>query len=106
MRGWLLLATIVACVGLWGGCFRQVREQVTEDSVSYLVVQGSGEPVSFLVDGVVVANDVELVEENGIRFKVAPGSHKVRVVRRESVLVDRQVYVGDGETRIITVPRS
>jgi hypothetical protein len=106
MRGWLLLSTIAACVGLSGGCFRQVQEQVTEDSASYLVIQGSGEPVSFQVDGAVVANDVELVEENGIRFKVGPGSHQVRVVRGENVLVDRKIYVGDGETRIITVPRS
>lgn len=104
MRGWLLLVTILSCAGLSAGCFRQVREQVTEDSASYLVIQGSGGPVSFQVDGSVVANSVELVENDGTRFKVGPGSHKVRVVRGEQVLVDRQIYVGDGETRVITVP--
>ena len=104
MRGWRFLAVIGLAGLAAGGCFREVKETVTTDSVSYLVVQGTGVPVTVYIDGAIVAHDLELLQENGVRFKIGRGAHKVRIVRGDRVVVDRQVYVGDGETRIVTVP--
>ena len=94
----LLFGVLLAC-----GCFRQIKESGAEDSASFLVFQGDGAPVSVFVDDAAVADDLELVPDDGIRFRVAPGTHTVRVVRDDQVVVERKVYVGDGETRIMAV---
>jgi hypothetical protein len=87
------------------GCFREVKEQVAEDSAAFFAFEGSGTPVSILVDGVEIVAGLELTPpENAVRYKVARGAHDVQVVRDEVVIVRRRVYVGEGETRFISVP--
>jgi len=86
-----------------GGCFRQVHEQVMEDSAAFIVVEGSGAPVKITIDGGVVAERAPLRSDNGVRYRVQRGTHVVRVERGDQVLADRKIYVGDGETRILTV---
>lgn len=104
MKCWRPIVSLVLGGLLFCGCFRQIKEQVTEDSASYLVFQGAGAPVSVFVNDVPVAENLELVQEDGVRFRVAPGTHTVRVVRDDQAVVERRIYVGDGETRIMTVP--
>jgi hypothetical protein len=104
MRPLVLASILVGLAFVSSSCFRQVKETVTEDSVSYVTFQGGGEPVTIRIDGQVIAEGVELVPEGGVRYKIARGTHTVEVVRQDAILVTRQIYFGDGETRIVSVP--
>ena len=102
MRPWILLAGLLAWSGLPGGCFRHVQEEVVTDSASYLSLEGGGGPVTLVLDGAVIADGVQ--PERGVRYKVARGTHEVQVLRRGQPVVQRRVYLGDGETRVLSVP--
>ncbi len=100
---WWMLAALALLVPF--GCFRKVNETVTEDSASLIALQGTGGPVTVVIDGAVVAEGVYLESSNAVRYKVAKGRHEVEVRRGDAVVVRRQVYVGDGETRLVDVPK-
>lgn len=96
------LALCLASCALAAGCFRQRQEDVTTDSVSYLALEGPGAPVTLLVDGSVIAEGIW--PSRGTRYKLARGSHEVQVLRKGRTIVQRKVYIGDGETRVLSVP--
>jgi hypothetical protein len=104
MRAWVLTLVLVGLASFSWSCFRQVKETVTEDSVSYVTFQGTGEPVTIRIDGQVIAENVDLDPDGSVRYKISRGTHTVEVVRREEILVNRQIYFGEDETRIVTVP--
>ena len=99
---WWMLVALALLVPF--GCFRKVHETVAEDSASLIALQGTGGPVTVVIDGAVVAEGAYLETANAVRYKVAKGRHEVEVRRGQTVVVRRQVYVGDGETRLIDVP--
>jgi hypothetical protein len=99
---WVVLAVLASVLAV--GCFRKVNETVTEDSASLIALQGTGGPVTVVIDGAVVAEGVYLETSNAVRYQVARGRHEVEVRRGDAVVVRRQVYVGDGETRLVDVP--
>jgi hypothetical protein len=89
---------------LLSGCFRQVHETTAEDSGAYLALDGEGGSVTLFVDGEAVAKGVVLLESKDVRYRVEKGTHDIRVERDGKAVVQRRIYVGDGETRVIDVP--
>ena len=37
-------------------------------------------------------------------YKITPGKHRIQVVRNGEIVVDRELLIGDGTTREISVP--
>jgi hypothetical protein len=104
MRTWSLRAGIAVAVLLACGCFREVKDETMPDAVSYLTFQGSGAAVSLVVDGTSIAANVVLQPSDGVRYQVTPGRHTIEVRRGGAVVVNRQIYVGEGETFAVSVP--
>ena len=57
---------------------------------------------SVLVDGQTVGQVGDFLTGHGL-LRVLPGTHQIRVVRGEAVLLDERVYLGDGVNRAFTV---
>lgn len=89
---------------LLSGCFRQVHEAGAEDSGAYLALDGEGGSVTLFVDGEAVAEGVAPLESKDVRYRVEKGTHDIRVEREGKAVVERRIYVGDGETRVIHIP--
>ena len=104
MRFAVLLAAAAFAVFLQDGCFRKVQEVGSEDSGSFIVVQGSGQEVTIVIDGVVAAKDVEVTPDGGVKYRVERGTHEVQVLRDGREVLLRRIYIGDGETRALSVP--
>lgn len=99
-----LLACALACSAA-SGCFRKLEETISGDAGALIVFEGSGGPVTIAIDGAVVAEDTYLVPSDGVRYRVPKGRHEVEVRAGDRTLVRREVYVADGETREIRVPK-
>lgn len=73
---------------------------VTQEAKAYLYFSGN-------VDGVEVSIDegpgfeVKKGQEN--RYKLKPGMHRVKVYRDKKLIVDREIYLGDGIAKEIEV---
>lgn len=87
------------------GCFRELRETITSDSGALIVFEGAGGPVTLLIDGAVIAEEVYLTPSDGVRYRVPKGRHEVEVRKGDRKLLWREVYVADGETRVVRVPK-
>ncbi|MGQ9589080.1 MAG: hypothetical protein ACUVYA_02160 [Planctomycetota bacterium] len=98
------VAGVLACFAAYG-CFRKLEETVSGDAGALIVFEGSGGPVTIAIDGAVVADGAYLVPSDGVRYRVPKGRHEVEVRSGERLLVRRDVYVADGETREIRVPK-
>lgn len=40
----------------------------------------------------------------GTNYKITPGKHRIQVVKNGEIVVDRELLIGDGTTREISVP--
>jgi len=39
-----------------------------------------------------------------VHYKISPGKHRIQVVKNGQIVVDRELLIGDGTTREISVP--
>ncbi|MEJ2468714.1 MAG: hypothetical protein P8Y51_06545 [Campylobacterales bacterium] len=95
------LISIIGLVSLLllGGC--GYKEGVaTGDRAAYLYFSGNTENVTVSVDGG-AAFEVEAGRDN--QYKIQPGKHTVHVYRSGRLIVEREIYVGDGVAKEIGV---
>ena len=88
----LLVLTFVGC-GYKAGVS-------TSEQTSYFFFSGDTTNVTVSIDGMATFT-VEPGRDN--QYKVAPGKHQIRVYRQGLLIVDREVYVGDGIAKEIGV---
>lgn len=73
---------------------------VSGDTVAYLYFSGKTENAAVSVDG----GETFTVEPGrDHRYKIKPGKHNIKVYKNGSVVVDREIYVGDGIAREIEI---
>lgn len=72
----------------------------TEEEKAYLYFSGSMDNVSVSVD-----NGPAFTVKNGKenQYKIKPGKHVVKVFRGKELVVEREVYIGDGISKEIEV---
>ncbi|HCC55205.1 MAG TPA: hypothetical protein DEQ20_09845 [Desulfobulbaceae bacterium] len=94
------------------------REGVTvADPAAYLAFGGNttgavvtiDRGVSFALDegrGTTIESDSGEKEKNlaETHYKITPGKHRIQVMRNGVIVVDRELLIGDGTTRGISVP--
>ena len=89
----------LAALLLFSGC--GYKEGVaTGDRAAYLYFTGNTDNVTVSVDGA-AAFEVKPGRDN--QYKIQPGKHSVRVYRAGNLIVDRDIYVGDGVAKEIGV---
>lgn len=68
-----------------------------DESVSFVLGEGTG---------TAIPSDTGEKEKrlSGTHYRLAPGKHRIQVVKNGTVVVDREVLLGDGATREISVP--
>lgn len=72
----------------------------TSDKVAYLYFTGNTNGVDVSIDG---GEKFNIKPGRDNQYKIAPGKYTVRVYRGEVMIVERQVYVGDGVAKEIGV---
>ena len=91
----LILALVMA------GCSTHTGT-LSRDPVAYIRLQGVSENHVAVVDDL---NPVQLdPRKQRATFQIAPGKHRIRVLRNQTVLVDRTIFVSDLQTYEISVP--
>ncbi len=73
---------------------------VTGDQKAYLFFTGSVDGVKASVDN---GPSFAIKAGRDNLYKVAPGKHNVKVMKADAVIVERDVYVGDGVSKEINV---
>jgi len=95
----LLSAFGLVAVLLFGGC--GYKEGVaTGERAAYLYFAGDTENVTVSVDG---GPEFSVKPGRDNQYRIVPGKHTVRVYRAGSLIVEREVYVGDGVAKEIGV---
>lgn len=84
---------------LLGGCGYK-EGVVNADRKAYLYFTGNVKEVSVSVDG---GTPFSVEEGRDNLYTIAPGKHRVEVMRDGRVIVEREVYVGDGISKEIAV---
>lgn len=75
---------------------------LSREPVAYLQLSGVGEGYTAIIDD---SPPVALVSENGLaQLQIAPGRHRVRILRGGVERVDRTLLVSDLQTLEISVP--
>jgi hypothetical protein len=86
---------------LSGGCHTSTGT-ISRDPLGYLQLANVTEGLTAIVDELPLVN---LAPEKGLsRLQVAPGRHRIRVIRGSTVLVDRTILVSDLQTLEIIIP--
>jgi hypothetical protein len=89
----------VAALLLFAGC--GYKEGVaTGEKAAYLYFSGDTKGVTVSVDG---GTQFSVMPGRDNQYRIAPGKHNVRVYRGDSVIVEREIYVGDGVAKEIGV---
>jgi len=80
-----------------------LREGSTQlEDVAYLTFEGDSNGLLLQVDS---AERIDMRESSReVRYEVATGTHRVRIWRDEELIVDRMVFVSQGQGFRITLP--
>ncbi|RME27820.1 MAG: hypothetical protein D6806_04005 [Deltaproteobacteria bacterium] len=98
----LVLIAVMVCFAA-GGCFRRVSETRQLDETAAIVFVGAIEGAqAYIDDGAGI--DLSTGGQRPRRYTVEPGTHRVRVMRGGQVVVDREIFVGDGQVFEVKVP--
>lgn len=105
----MLLALLMASLGVLtiSACGGYKEGVVQPDPQSYLWFSGNLEAAVATIDGDVVLKLDEPAEkdpEGKILYRIKPGKHAVVVTRAGQVVVHRDIMVGAGAAKEITVP--
>ncbi len=95
-----LLATAITLLLLAGCGYKE--GVVTGDAKAYLFFTGMTEGAQVSIDGG-DAFGVEAGRDH--QYRILPGKHRVSVTRDGRLLVDREIYVGDGVAKEIGIGR-
>lgn len=94
-----LMTLIAASLLMLAGCGYK-EGVVTGDRKAFLYFSGETENVSVSVDGG-PAFSVQAGRDH--QYGIEPGTHTIRVMRGDTLVVERRVYVGDGIAKEIEV---
>lgn len=100
----LAVAFIFSLSGLsiaMSGCQQANQGVISRAPVAYLSFEGNMAGISIFLDGDRMP-DVKAGENN--LLKIAPGRHLLRIERDGQLLVERRLFVGDGQTQVIAIP--
>jgi hypothetical protein len=98
----IVLAALTAACGSY-------KDVIQTDETTYLQLVGSVEGVVLVLDGAapIGLNKEQSFDLNGVaatKFVVRPGSHHVVLKRNGALLVDRNIYVSDGNAFEVKIP--
>ena len=97
----ILAVAALAAVSVTGCARMPTEKQHVADlrpSISFRIQAQSAGAATVLVDGIEAGQVWRFVDGEGA-LRVLPGSHRVQVVNGEAVLLDENVYLGDGVNR-------
>ena len=98
MRNFLIVAGLLSVL-LFSGC--GYKEGVsTGKKMSFLYFSGNTENISVSVDD---GEQFTVLPGIDNQYEVLPGKHKIVVYRQGAVIVEREVYLGDGISKEIGV---
>lgn len=105
MRTWITMAALAVLTLGMAGCVQMPTEK---QGVSDLRPQISFVAAESLFDAVVYVDNVEVGRVGDFRdgtaaLRILPGTHTVRVVAGDRVLLDERFYIGDGVNRAFRV---
>lgn len=89
----------IAALLLFAGCGYK-EGAATGEKAAYLYFSGNTENVTVSVDS---GRQFGVEPGRDNRYRIAPGKHDVRVFRNGTLIVDREIYVGDGVAKEIGV---
>lgn len=94
-----ILITLFACTFLISGCGYK-EGVVTADQTSYLYFTGDSKDMFVSIDG---KEKFKVKSGREHQYKVSPGTHNLQVYKRNSLIVDRQIFLSDGVAKEIQV---
>lgn len=94
-----LLSIFALAALLLSGCGYK-EGAATGERTSYLYFSGDTDAVTVSVDG---GERFEVEAGRDHQYKIQPGKHNVRVYRGDNLIVEREIYVGDGIAKEIGV---
>jgi len=99
----VFLAVCLAGIVLQGCSYPQGQVRRGENRPA-LIIEGAPKGAQLIVDGI---NHGEARQYDGDpdTLLIESGSHDVRVVQGQQVLLQREVYTDSGETRVLTLQR-
>lgn len=93
----ILCVVVVALLAACGGLPK--HKEISTDNPSILEVIGAPEGAEVWSGG----NMLGTIEKKKVRFTIASGVHKIRIVSGSAALYDRDVFVEKGTTRQINL---
>jgi hypothetical protein len=105
MRTWIVVAALAALLLGTAGCVQMPTEK---QGVSDMRPQISFVAAESLSDAVVYVDNVAVglvgdFRDGTAALRILPGTHVVRVVAGDRVLLDERYYIGDGVSRSFVV---
>ena len=94
-----VIVIVSTLVMLLGGCGYK-SGVITQEEKAYLYFSGNVDDVKVSIDDG-ASFRVKKGQEN--RYKLKPGMHRIKVYRGERLIVDREIYLGDGIAKEIEV---
>ena len=111
MRKLIALFSVIAFSLMLGSCSYGTKESVIqkEDSSSIrLVGKAKGTHLQIDENPKVFINDTDSDDFNSWNprhlYRIPSGKHRIRVFRGDSLLIDKEVYLGSNEIKEITIP--
>lgn len=95
------IIVLLAIFSMMSGC--GYKEGVkTQERTAYLYFTGDAKGAEVSIDGAISFT----VEKLGVdeQYKVSPGKHLITVTKGDTVVVKRELLLGDGVAREINVP--
>lgn len=95
----VIVATLLVCTFLISGC--GYKEGVmTADQTSYLYFMGESKDMFVSIDG---GEKFKVNSGHKHQYKVSPGTRHIQVYDKNSIVVDRQIFLSDGVAKGIQV---
>lgn len=102
---------MLAAVFLLGACSTSYNSVKQLDDKAYILVTGNFDGSYLNIDKNTTINlddsSVDSFKENGkevVKFQVGAGTHTIVIKKDNSIIVNRKIYVTDGNTFEILVP--
>lgn len=89
----VLVAFLAACGGL------PKTKEISTDNPSTLEVISAPEGAQVWSDGIMLGS----IEKKKVRFVIASGTHKVKIVDGSATLYEREIFVEKGTTRQVNL---
>lgn len=86
------------------GCFARRSETIQKESTSFLQFTGNCAGSSFTLQQESMDIYQNISIDEGKRYSVKPGVYRLQVSKFQRVIVDRKLFLVDGQTREIEVP--